>query len=405
VPNKVKLMSGNEAVAEGGLAAGVRFFAGYPISPSTEIAEVMSRRLPELGGKFIQMEDEIASIAAVIGASLTGVKAMDATSGPGFSLKAENLGLAVMLETPLVLVDVQRVGPSTGIATLPAQGDVMMARWGTHGDHSIIALAPWSVEESFYLTVKAVNLSEQFRTPVLLMSDAIIGYMKERVTLPDPASLELVERPRPRTAPGEGEYLPYGADSTLVPPMASFGEGYHWYANSSYHDQHGFEATANNKEAEYLIWRLHAKIDEHRPEVMLTESYMMDDAEIVFFAYGSVARSALAAVRQGRERGLKLGLFRAKTLWPFADQEVKQIAQMPNVKAIIVPEMNMGQLVTEVRAAAGAHVPVISLPHYNGRMIEPEMILTAVERFYRGELTEETKQFPELAIARHYSQV
>jgi len=401
--NSVKLMSGNEAVAEGAIAAGVRFFAGYPISPSTEIAEVMSRRLPEVGGKFIQMEDEIASLAAVIGASLTGMKAMDATSGPGFSLKAENLGLAVMLETPLVLVDVQRVGPSTGIATLPAQGDVMMARWGTHGDHSIIALAPWSVEECFYLTVKAVNLSEQFRTPVLLMSDAVIGYMKERVILPDPASLELVNRPRPRFAAGEGEYLPYGADSTLVPPMAAYGEGYHWYANSSYHDQHGFEATANNCEAEYLLWRLHAKITEHRPEVMMTESYELDDAEIVLFAYGSVARAALAAVRQARQQGLKLGLLRAKTLWPFADEEVKAIAQMPNVKAIMVPELNMGQMVTEVRAAAGAHVPVIGLPHYDGTMIKPTSIIAAAERFYRGELTEETRQIPELAIARHYS--
>ncbi len=405
MPNKVKLMSGNEAVAEGAIAAGVRFFAGYPISPSTEIAEVMSRRLPEVGGKFIQMEDEIASIAAVIGASLTGVKAMDATSGPGFSLKAENLGLAVMLETPLVLVDVQRVGPSTGIATLPSQGDVMMARWGTHGDHSIIALAPWSVEEAFHLTVKAVNLSEQFRSPVLLMSDAVIGYMKERITLPDPASLQLVERLRPQFKPGEGEYLPYGTDSSLVPPMAAFGEGYHWYANSSYHDQHGFEATAKNDEAEYLLWRLHAKITNHRPEVVFTENYMLDDAEIVLFAYGSVARSALAAVRQARQQGLKLGLLRAQTLWPFADQEVKAVAQLPHVKAIFVPEMNMGQMVTEVRAAAGAHVPVLGIPHYDGTMLKPAKILDAVNRFDRGELTEETRQIPELAIARHYSQV
>lgn len=396
-----KLLSGNEATAEGGIAAGVRFFAGYPISPSTEIAEVMSRRLPEVGGKFIQMEDEIASITACIGASLAGAKTMDATSGPGFSLKAENLGLAVMLETPLVLVDVQRVGPSTGIATLPSQGDVMMARWGTHGDHPIIAVAPWSVEESFRMTVQAVNLSEQFRIPVLIMSDAVIGYMKEAVTLPDASEIEIVNRPRPTSGPKEKKYLPYGADSTLVPPMANYGEGYHWYANSSVHDQHGFEATAKNDEAEYLLWRLHAKLSKHRPEVVFTEDYMLDDAEVVLFAYGSVARSALAAARIAREHGVKVGLLRAKTLWPFADQEVRAVAQMPQVKAIIVPELNMGQMVTPVREAASAYTQVISLPHFDGTLIKPMKIVKAVQDVLSGRLTADDEYTPQLAFDRH----
>ena len=396
-----KLLSGNEATAEGGIAAGVRFFAGYPISPSTEIAEVMARRLPEVGGKFIQMEDEIASITACIGASLTGAKTMDATSGPGFSLKAENLGLAIMLEAPLVLVDVQRVGPSTGIATLPSQGDVMMARWGTHGDHPIIALAPWSVEECFRMAVQAVNLSEQFRIPVLIMSDAIIGYMKEAVTLPSADEIEIVNRPRPTVGPKEKTYLPYGADSTLVPPMANYGDGYHWYANSSVHDQHGFEATAKNDEAEYLLWRLHAKLAQHRPEVVFSENYMLDDAEIVLFAYGSVARSALAAAHTAREQGIKVGLLRPKTLWPFVDQEVKAIARMPQVKAILVPELNMGQMVIPVREAASRYTQVISLPHFDGTLIKPTKILKAINDVLTGRLTDDDEYTPPLALSRH----
>jgi 2-oxoglutarate/2-oxoacid ferredoxin oxidoreductase subunit alpha len=368
----VRVLSGNEACAEGALAAGVRFFAGYPITPSTEIAEVMSYRLPQIGGTFIQMEDEIASLAAVIGASLTGTKSMDATSGPGFSLKAENLGLAVMLEVPLLLVDVMRVGPSTGMATMPAQGDVMMARWGTHGDHPIIALAPWSVQECFDLTVKAINFSERFRTPVLLMSDAIIGRMREKLIIPD--KIELWERPRPTVPPNE--YLPYKAGPDGVPPMADYGAGYFWYANSSMHNEAGAGATENSAAAKDLMDRLLYNIDRCRDEVVMVQEEMLEDADVAVFAYGSVARTARAAVKAARAQGIKAGLFRPQTLWPFPDREVEALGQ--RVKHIVVAEMNMGQMVSKVREFAG-RCAVSTVLRYDGRPITPEQILEGVK--------------------------
>lgn len=368
------MLSGNEACVEGALAAGVRFFAGYPITPSSEIAELMAKRLPEVDGKFIQMEDEIASLAAVIGASLAGLKAMDATSGPGFSLKAENLGLAIMMEVPCVIVNVQRVGPSTGMATSPAQGDVMMSRWGTHGDHPIIVLSPWSVRETFDLTVRAVNLSERFRTPVILLSDAIIARMREDIELP--GEVEIVDRPRPTVLPAA--YRPYAAIPSDVPPMADFGSGYHWYANSSMHDENGFEATGDPQAARALISRLHAKIERHREEIVHTVEEMMDDAEIALFAYGCVARSARAAMRIARTMGLQVGLIRGVTLWPFPEEEVRAAAE--RVRAIVVPEMNAGQLVEKVREAAGGRTKVISLPRYDGVLITPEQILEVLKR-------------------------
>ncbi|MCL4458433.1 MAG: 2-oxoacid:acceptor oxidoreductase subunit alpha [Chloroflexi bacterium] len=371
---KIQLLSGNEACVEGALAAGVRFFAGYPITPSSEIAELMAKRLPEVDGKFIQMEDEIASLAAVIGASLAGLKAMDATSGPGFSLKAENLGLAIMMEVPCVIVNVQRVGPSTGMATSPAQGDVMMSRWGTHGDHPIIVLSPWSVRETFDLTVRAVNLSERFRTPVILLSDAIIARMREDIELP--GEVEIVDRPRPTVLPAA--YRPYAAIPSDVPPMADFGSGYHWYANSSMHDENGFEATGDPQAARALISRLHAKIERHREEIVHTVEEMMDDAEIALFAYGCVARSARAAMRIARTMGLQVGLIRGVTLWPFPEEEVRAAAE--RVRAIVVPEMNAGQLVEKVREAAGGRTKVISLPRYDGVLITPEQILEVLKR-------------------------
>jgi 2-oxoglutarate ferredoxin oxidoreductase subunit alpha len=366
------LLSGNEAVAEGALAAGVRFFAGYPISPSSEIAAVMARRLPALGGVFLQMEDEIASLAAVIGASLTGMKAMDATSGPGLSLKAENIGLAIMLEVPCVIVDAQRVGPSTGMATYPAQGDVMFARWGTHGDHPIIALIPSTVQECFSEAVRAVNLAERFRTPVLLMTDAVIAGLHEVIDLPD--SVQTMERKKP-TVPRE-QYKPYAADADGVPPMAAFGTGYRWYANSSMHDEGSFEATARPEVAPALIKRLHDKINNYASEIIVTEEEMLDDAEVGVFAFGSSARAARAAVRQARAQGVRAGLLKTLTLWPFPSEAVGRLAG--RVKRLVVPEMNTGQMVDMVRSVACGKTDVVSVTRYDGQLITPEEILAGI---------------------------
>lgn len=375
---RIELMSGNEACAEAAIAAGVRFFAGYPITPSSEIAEEMARRLPEVGGKFIQMEDEIASLAAVIGASLAGVKAMDATSGPGLSLKAENLGLAIMLEAPLVLVNVQRMGPSTGMATMSAQGDVMMARWGTHGDHPAVVLVPSSVRECFDLTVRAVNLAEKLRMPVILLSEANIGHLREKVEIP--AEVEIVERPRPKVPPGQ--YKPYMPDESGVPPLAAYGEGYHFYANSSMHDEAGFETTGKPDSAKGLIDRLFAKVEKHRDEIVSVVPEWMDDAEVAVFAFGSTARSARGAIKQGRAQGLRAGLIRPQTMWPFPEEAVATAAE--RVKAIVVAEMNRGQIVEKVREVAGCKTRIISLTRYDTRPIRPDQILAAVEEGLNG---------------------
>lgn len=374
----IRLLSGNEACVEGAIAAGVRFFAGYPITPSSEIAEGMARRLPEVGGKFIQMEDEIASLAAVIGASLAGVKAMDATSGPGLSLKAENLGLAIMLEVPLVLVNVQRMGPSTGMATMSAQGDVMMARWGTHGDHPAVVLAPSSVKECFDLTVKAVNLSEKLRMPVILLSEAYVGHLREKVEIP--TQVEVVERLKPTVPPGE--YKPYKPSESGVPPLAAYGDGYHFYANSSMHDEAGFETTGKPEFAKGLVDRLFNKVERHRNEVVLTAQEWMEDAEVAIFAFGSVARSARAAVKQIRAQGGKAGLVRAQTLWPFPDEVVADVAE--RVKAIVVAEMNRGQIIDKVREVAGCKTRVISLTRYDTRPVTPDQMVAAVKEGLNG---------------------
>lgn len=366
------LLSGNEAVAEGALAAGVRFFAGYPISPSSEIATVMARRLPALGGVFLQMEDEIASLAACIGASLTGAKAMDATSGPGLSLKAENIGLAIMLEVPCVIVDAQRVGPSTGMATFPAQGDVMFARWGTHGDHPAIALAPSTVQECFTEAVRAVNLAERFRTPVLLMTDAVIAGLHEVVEIPD--TVPIVHRKTPTVPPGQ--YQPYLTDADGVPPMAAYGTGYRWYANSSMHDERSFEATARPEVAPALIKRLHDKVDRYADEIVVTQADLLDDAEIGVFAYGSSARAAGAAVRMARQQGVRAGLLKTLTLWPFPTKAVEYLAG--RVRRIVVPEMNMGQMVREVRATVCGRCQVDQVNRYDGQLITPEEILAGI---------------------------
>lgn len=375
---KVRVLSGNEACVEGALAAGVRFFAGYPITPSSSIAEMMSARLPRLGGKFIQMEDEIASMNAIIGASLTGLKVLGATSGPGFSLKQETFGVAMLMEVPCVVIDVQRVGPSTGMATLPAQGDVMAARWGTHGDHPVIVLAPSTVRECFDLTVKAVNLAERLRTLVFVLTDAILASLLERVELPD--TVETIDRPRPTVSPEQ--YKPYAAGEDGVPPIADFGSGYHWYASSNVHDEKGFLATDKHEVAWALFQRLRDKVWKNREEITFYSTEWLDNAEVVVFAYGSTARSARAAVKMAREKGIKAGFVKTQTIWPFPDEIVSKIAE--KVRAIVVPEMNMGQLVEKVREISCGRAEVKSIARVDGRLIPPEEILEGIGEAANG---------------------
>ncbi|NLJ76595.1 MAG: 2-oxoacid:acceptor oxidoreductase subunit alpha [Peptococcaceae bacterium] len=369
-----RLMQGNEAIAEGALAAGARFFAGYPITPSTEIAEILAKKLPLVGGKFIQMEDELSSMAAVVGASLAGSKSMTATSGPGFSLKQENLGFAALTEVPCVVVNVQRFGASTGIPTATAQGDIMQARWGTHGDHPMIALCPSSVQESFTLTIQAFNLSERFRTPVILLSEEITGHSRERVILPDPSKIEIINRKKP--AAGVDKYLPYKPDADGIPPMANFGEGYRYHVTGLTHDQSG-SPTTDAEKASFLTNRLHDKIMDHLDEIIMTESFMTEDADVIVIAYGAVARAAKGAVRKARDMGIKAGLFRPITIWPFPAKETASMCNQAGT--IIVPELNLGQLIGEVEKVAGKENRIIGINRVTGGMIKPDEILDAIK--------------------------
>ncbi len=370
---KVDFWQGNKAIAMGGIAAGCRFFGGYPITPSTEIAEVMAEELPRLGGKFIQMEDEIAGIAATIGASLTGAKAMTATSGPGFSLKQEHLGYAYIAEIPLVAVDIMRGGPSTGLPTKVSQADVMQARWGTHGDHGTIAYAPSSIQESFELTVKAFNMAERFRQPVLIMSDEIIGHMREKIVIPD--SVETVDRKRPTVAPDK--FVPYLADpSDDVPPMAAFGDGYRWHVTGLTSNDWGFP-TNNTEEIDKKAQRIIRKVDRFRNDIVEYQEEGTEDAEILVVSYGCVSRSALRAVRELRAKGVKVGHLRPVTLWPFPDVEIEALAS--KVKRILVPELNAGQMVLEVERAVHGKAEVISKPLINGELFKPAQLMAAIE--------------------------
>jgi 2-oxoglutarate ferredoxin oxidoreductase subunit alpha len=373
-----RLLQGNEACVEGALAAGLRFFAGYPITPSTEIAEICSLRLPQVGGKFLQMEDEIASMAAVCGASLAGLKAMTATSGPGFSLKQENLGFAAEAEIPCVVVNVQRVGPSTGMPTSPAQGDVMQARWGTHGDHEIVALCPSSVREAYTLTVSAFNIAEELRTPVILLMDEIVGHLREKVKLVASDELKVVDRDKP-TLPKES-YKPYGTGQgklSDVPPLAAFGQGYRFHVTGLTHGEDGFP-TNNPKVGEKQILRISEKIRSRREQLSMFEEIEMDDAEVVVVSYGGTARSAKKAVRDARAEGIKAGLLRVITLWPFPEERVSKLREM-GLKAVIVPEMNLGQYVMPVKRVIGDACPVKPLNKIAGQFIEPKEILEAIK--------------------------
>jgi 2-oxoglutarate ferredoxin oxidoreductase subunit alpha len=372
-----KLLQGNDACVEAALAAGVRFFAGYPITPATEIAEGMANKMPKVGGVFIQMEDEIASIAACIGASVAGAKAMTATSGPGISLMLENLGFAVISETPVLIVNVMRGGPSTGLPTFPAQMDVMQARWGSHGDYPIVAFAPSSVRETYELTVKAINTAEMLRNPVFLLSDAMVGHMREAITLPDPEDLVLFERKRPD--PLETDFAPHrgSPDGSLIPAMARFGDGFRFHVDSNVHDEYGFPATENNPMADKLIRRLNNKIKAHADEIILVDEDQLEDADIAIFAFGSSARSAMEAVEIARKQGMRVGLLKAKTLWPFPEAYVDKWTQ--RVKAWVVPEMNLGQMVREVALVVKGRVPVFPLNRVDGLLIEPHQIIDLIE--------------------------
>ena len=370
---KARLMQGNEACAEGAIAAGVNFFAGYPITPSTEIAETMAKLLPQHGGKFVQMEDEIGSMGAILGAALAGAKSMDATSGPGFSLKQELIGYAACAEIPCVLVNVQRVGPSTGQPTAPSQADVMQARWGTHGDHPIIALAPWSVRETYDVTVMAVGYAERFRTPVILLMDEVVGHLREKVVLPE--HVDVYPRRKPKKTRAEG-YQPYAPDDDLVPNVADFGQGYRIHVTGLIHDETGFPV-GSPKITEDSIARLHEKIARAGEEIIHTETSFMDDAEYAVIAYGGTARTAYEAVRTAREKGIKVGLVRLITIWPFADKVVAALAQ--KMKGILVAEMNYGQLVGEVRRAAAGACPVELCGKYNMQAFVPAEIESAID--------------------------
>jgi len=372
-------MNGDIAAAEGGLAAGCRFFGGYPITPATEVAERMAERLPEVGGTYIQMEDELASMNAILGASWAGAKSMTSTSVPGFSLMMENLGLGIMLETPCVLVNVQRGGPSTGLPTLVGQADMMQARWGSHGDYEIIALCPASPQDCFDLTITAFNLSEKYRVPVLLMTDEVTGHMMERVVIPPEDEIEVINR-KVFTGPKD-EYLPYKADDDLVPPMVAAGDGYRIHTTGLTHDERGYPAMSAEAH-DVLVRRLCDKILTNVDDIIILEEHHLDDADVVVVAYGISARISYRAVELAREKGIKCGMLRLVTVWPFPEQRIRELAA--DINAFVVPEINLGQVVLEVERCAGGKADTHLLSNPGGHVHLPEEILQAIESAASG---------------------
>ena len=368
----VHFLNGDEAIAEAAIAAGCRFFAAYPITPQSELAERMARRLPQVGGVFIQMEDELGAMAAVVGAAWGGVKAMTATSGPGFSLMMENIGLAVMTETPCVVVNVQRGDPSTGLPTLVGQGDMMQARWGSHGHYEIIALSPWSPQEAFDLTVRAFALSERFRVPVLIMTDEVVGHMYERVDIPE--EVPIAPRRRPRVPPEE--FLPYEPEPDLVPPMACAGEGYRVHVTGLTHDERGYPDMSPEAH-DRLVRRLVEKIVRYREEFTTWEEIMLDDAEVAVVAYGIEARVAMGAVELARKKGIRAGLLKLITIWPFPDEAIRKLAE--RVGGIVVAEINLGQIYREVERASQGKIPLRGVFHAGGRIHTPQEVLRGIE--------------------------
>jgi 2-oxoglutarate/2-oxoacid ferredoxin oxidoreductase subunit alpha len=368
-------MNGDVAAAEGGIAAGCRFFAGYPITPATEVAERMAERLPEFDdGVYIQMEDEIASMNALLGASWGGMKTMTSTSGPGFSLMMENLGLGVMLETPCVIVNVQRGGPSTGLPTLVGQQDMMQARWGSHGDYEIIALCPNSPQECFNLAIEAFNLSEKYRVPVLLMMDEVVGHMFERVVIPPPETIKTISRPRYKQ--GTNGYLPYKTKGNAhIPPMVHAGEGHNIHVTGLTHDERGYPAVTADMQ-EKMVPRLIDKIRLNADDILRYEEKHTDDCEVLLISFGCSSRITEFVTMTERKKGNKVGFFRLITAWPFPEERVKELAE--KVKAIVVVEINLGQMYYEVERIVAGKVPVRNVPNAGGRVHEPEEILAVM---------------------------
>jgi 2-oxoglutarate ferredoxin oxidoreductase subunit alpha len=375
-------MLGDHACAEGAILAGCRFFAGYPITPATEIAERMSVRLPQVSGNYVQMEDELASMNAVLGASWAGVKSMTATSGPGFSLMMENLGLGIMLETPCVLVNVQRGGPSTGLPTLVGQQDMMQARWGSHGDYEIIALSPGSPQELFDLTIRAFNLSEQFRTPVLVMTDAEVGHMTEKVVIPPLEEVEIINRPQIKKGDLEPDRFriyrsdPNG-DSSYVSPMVKAGEGYRIHVTGLTHDERGYPAM-NAEANQWNVSRIMEKINANRKEIIQVEENKLRGAQVVVVSYGISARTSLWPIERARQEGIKVGYLRLVTVWPFPDEMIRKLAE--KVDAFIVPEINMGQISREVERCAQGKARVIGVNKPGGDILDPDDVLDAIRK-------------------------
>ena len=368
----VRLMQGNEAIGLGAIAAGCRFYAGYPITPSTEVAEILSRELPKVGGKFIQMEDEIASMAAIIGARVGGLRSMTATSGPGFSLMQENIGYAAMAEIPCVVVNVQRLGPSTGQPTAASQGDVMQARWGTHGDHPVIALSPTSVKNSYELTLKAFEFSEKYRTPVILLTDEIIGHMREPVDLDE---IKNIQYTPPTVSESPATYKAFRNGPGDVPPLAPFGVGYRYHITGLFHDEVGFP-TQRLDEVDPWLERVNTKLDHHMDEIGMVEEDYEPGARVALLSFGCSARTARHAMKTLRARGKKVDMLTLFTIWPFPEKQVEALGE--RVDRIIVPEMNLGQLALEVERMVGRK-KVRRVTRANGEMVTPQMVIEALE--------------------------
>ena len=371
-------INGDEACSEGALAAGCRFFAGYPITPATEVAESMSRRLPEVGGLYIQMEDEIASMAAVLGASWGGAKAMTSTSGPGFSLMMENIGLGVITETPCVVVNIQRGGPSTGLPTLSAQGDIMQARWGSHGHYEIIAVSPSSPQEIFDLTIKAFNLAETYRLPVLVMADEVVGHTFERVRIPPADEIDVVCRRKPVDPPEK--FMPYRTDESLVPVLPDAGEGYRLHVTGLTHDERGYPGTDATHQ-ERLVSRLVGKIRQNADRIIEYKEFNLDRARVVIVTYGSSVRPAQRAMRLLRDQGLEVGLLKLTTVWPFPERLIRDLAG--RVEAFVVPEVNFGQIALEVERCAGGRALTVLISHAGGGIHTPDQVAAGVEEACR----------------------
>ncbi len=373
----IHFLSGNYACVEGAIAAGCRFYAGYPITPSNEIAERMSVRLPQVGGVYIQMEDELASMAALVGASWGGAKPMTATSGPGFSLMQENIGLAAMMETPCVVVDVMRGSPSTGLPTAVGQADVMQARWGSHGDYEIIALSPSSPQESFDFTIKAFNLAERWRVPVIVLLDEVVGHMWERVVIPPKEEIRLVFRKRP-TKPRE-EFLPYKADKDLVPEMPIAGEGYRFHTTGLTHNIKGYPDTTARAQA-LLVRRLVDKIRKNAEKIIDIEEQYIEDAEVILISYGISYRVCQYVLDKVRSDGLKVGIIKLNTIWPFPERKIQELAKQ--IRAFIVVEINLGQIVFEVERVAHGQCETILVPHAGGHIHDPEDIYNVIKDLF-----------------------